>query len=162
MIITQAASCRKLLEGKNDALTLPRRSYDGKELHMDGFYYTENSDGRLFHVRFLYKNGVMFELGSGFYTIKDIKNTLITANFKETKKTKWGIFNIDSNNIKIEQWGEPLGIGSGMRIKIDHGIILNDTTYVVYKMTTSDGRENVRQDTFHFYPYTPKPDSINL
>ncbi len=159
MILLQVSSCDK--ERNDDKLSLPRQNYYGNELKIDGFYYMYSSDYKLMQIKFLYSNGIEYVLGSGFSSIEEIEKILDEGRYKKNSKVSWGIFIISNNEIQSEHWGEPLGLGSGLRTKLDYGLILNDTTYVVYKMTTSDGREKVKNDTFHFYQYSPKPDSIN-
>ena len=69
-------------------------------------------------------------------------------------KQKWGIFKIEGNKIRIENWG----YGELARpVTVSEGSILNDTTYKKIKINNSNANL-----TYHYKQFSPKPDSTNV
>jgi hypothetical protein len=89
-----------------------------------------------------------------------VKTLLSEDRLDRLKKYKdlWGIFNISGNGISLETWR----IMQGNHHSVIHsGAILNDTTFTITKSDFTDSGITDSNDTYHFYPYSPKPDSTN-
>lgn len=139
-----------------EKLTIERQDYTGTALRLDGFYYNKKS---LAHF-FLYRNGVMYYGGSGFGGhFGDMINFYSDAeNYKNDYHLpySWGVFVVNGSEILFERWRSSDAFG-GYPVSRFSGVILNETTLLV-----NFPAESVGQDTFIFYPFSPKPDSLNV
>ena len=149
-----------------EKLDLERKDYLEDKIRLDGFYYSKQD----FKKFFLYKNGIIFNGGSGF---NDVSTVDIVNYYKDSINYKncyilpyyWGVFQIDNkNNIIIESWVSGDAFGRYTTIKFT-GDIFNDTTIilnipVVY--STVRKPKEYRTDTFYFHKFNPKPDSTNI
>jgi hypothetical protein len=142
-------------------LTLPKKAYGGNELKIDGGYYYA-PDGSNYLVYFLYRNGVVLQVGTipaGDFTTLDNKILEISneSRYKETR-IGWGVFNIALNQLSIEKWTTKEPPIPTLKYE---ALILNDSTFIVNKGTLSGEKTNTLNLTFHFRSFTPKPDSTN-
>jgi hypothetical protein len=147
---------------EDDLLRNTREDYLGDNLCLDGFYYYYD-EGKIRGVKFLYRNGVSFEvIGDDKERTKPEEvHTLLTKDRLERlkmDKDMWGIFNIKGNNISLETWR----IMSGNHHSVIYsGAILNDTTFIITKRDHANSGVTNANYTYYFYPYSPKPDSTN-
>lgn len=133
-------------------LKLTRVEYLGKEIKTNGFYYNK----KLFYYFFLFRNGVAL----GFSRANNTEHILSRwerlghdTKFLNNYPPDWGVFQVESSKIKIERWvGGDIG---RYNTKIYQGSILNDSTIILPIIPISAGK----QDTFHFYPTSVRPDS---
>ena len=143
---------------EDDKLSLPLRPYVGNQLQVAGYYYCEKlSQGYAF-----YRNGVILELGGGYYSINELEENLIKY-YNEPSllnhKYRWGIFIIEGHNIKFERL-YPGNINWAAFIR--EGVILNDTTFHITKSYRSNGTEHrAKDEIYRFRRFSPKPDSTN-
>lgn len=139
-----------------EKLSLEKQDYSGNALRLDGVYYNNK---HLAHF-FLYRNGVMFNGGSGFNGhIGDlITYYLNPENYKNAYilPYKWGVFVVNNHDILFEGWHSSDAFGGYPVTRFD-GVILNETTLLI-----NHPAKMIGQDTFYFYPFCPKPDSTNV
>ena len=156
---------------KNSKLSIDRENYDSgiSPLRLDGFYYEKNTfldpqGTEWVTIYFLYNNGVLLNQ-SGIKLNKPSHDIDIKPSSKASRKSTvldWGIFNIQNNTVlEFEKW-EPSS-GGGAKTNIYTAEILNDSTFVVKQVFSHYNNETYTvQDTFHFMPFSPKPDSTNV
>ena len=151
------------LQGEDDKLTLDKRPYVGKELRLDGYYYQVMQTGH-WRVYFLYRDGIILHADDFLPDrLEEKEETFRNGQCYEiAKKYKidWGVFHIDSNEIKFEKWFP--SDGGPLPVYISVGNILNDSTFHISKTQRSNGSEQAidKDWLFHFRPFSPKPDSI--
>ncbi len=162
-MFTILISCRG--ERWDDKLILPLQNYDGSQLKIDGYYYSESPEGRL-SILFFYCNGTSLYGGSPL-TSEIIAKELSFANgeyYNAVKgiKHNWGRFVIDGTSIKREYW--PTSTGGSLEAYTVSGEILNDTTFRFTKSWRSCKPKKVQEfeEVFHFKQFSPKPDSTNV
>lgn len=154
-------SCDKeILE--DDTLTLIKKKYTENQIRTDGYYSCKF--GNIYRIYFLYRDCTIFSGGDVFeYNLQYQEQKYIDGSFFESKKNNklyWGIYNIESSNIKLEKWYP--SSGGGMPVYLHTGTILNDTTFVITKsVRTKTGEEKELNETYHFKQFSPKPDSTN-
>lgn len=142
---------------KDDKLNLVQQDFNGDQLRIDGFYYTEKEsyDGIIYSRYALYKNGIIRYLGAPL----DIDKIFNSGNYK----TDWGIFNIENNNIQFERWYP--SSGGPLETYVRAGIILNDTTFHItesYRLLNGEKTQyRLKDEIYHFKQFSPKPDSTN-
>ena len=73
-------------------------------------------------------------------------------------KSRWGIFSVNRNTIKTEEWST--SVGGGLPTFKCVGITENDTTFRITKYI-DNGKEYPRDYTYHFRKFSSKPDSTN-
>jgi len=161
--------CIKDLFVKDKEFSLKTIPYTENELRIDGYYHKKYND-KYSNVLVFYANGVRFG-GSGVTTTNEIEDELRDPDY--TKKlsnrlTCWGPYEINNNVLRFEYYDI---FGNFWRTCIAHCEILNDTTFIVEKITFSKtGKEvNVEREgsssgmlgEFHFKQFSPKPDSTN-
>ncbi len=150
-MIFSANSCEKIL--KDDELTLKKESYYGDELRIDGYYHQNSSNIEWTRIFFFYHNGIILES----YIENKTGNLEAVTNYS---KSRYGIFNIYSNNIKFEKWYP--SSGGPLPAYIRSGVIINDTTFIINKsIRPQTGEEKELDQTYHFRQFSPKPDSTN-
>lgn len=158
LLLLSFLSCEKFKES-DDVLTLQRQNYFGSDLLINGIYFTvkENFEGSYYQRYALYRNGIIRDLGAA---IEIDSPDILTGN----SKVDWGVFQIHSNVIKFEKWYP--SSGGPLKAYIRAGNILNDTTFVItesYRMHKGKKtEEKVRNETYHFRQFSPKPDSTNV
>jgi hypothetical protein len=157
ILLLNVLSCEKINES-DDVLTLQKQNYFGSDLLLNGIYFTvkENFEGSYYQRYALYRNGIIRDLGAA---IEIDSPDILTGN----SKADWGVFQIYSNEIKFEKWYP--SSGGPLKAYIRAGNILNDTTFVItesYRMHKGKKtEEKVRNETYHFRQFSPKPDSTN-
>lgn len=155
------SSC-KFIFGEDEKLTKRREEYHGRKLRVDGYYYRTSG---VYTIYFLYRNGVIFELGS--YLPAEIQksehsfNNIEMINSIKEKKYSWGIFRIKNDSIEYEKWFP--ANGPSKLVYVRKGKILNDTTFVITQLMRYDGSESEScNEIYHFKKIAIKPDSINV
>ncbi len=157
IMLIHVTSCKKMNEF-DDVLSLQRQNYQGNELFLDGFYYTEteNFEGIIFNRYAFYENGITRYLGSSKLLLEP---NFVSGNAKQT----WGIFQIENGKIKFERWYP--SSGGPLMAFVRSGQVLNDTTFHItesYRMQNGQKTEiRVRDEIYHFQQFSPKPDSTN-
>lgn len=147
---------------EDDKLTLERRPYDGNELRLDGYYYHIMQTGH-WRVYFLYRNGIILDGGDILPSELQLHEEMYRngQHYLGAKnyKISWGVFHIDSNEIKLEKWYP--STGGSLPVCISTGEILNDSTFHITKVQCYDDNDVRYKDWMcHFRPFSPKPDSI--
>lgn len=150
-------NCR-LIIGEDDKLHLKWQDYDGSELRVDGYYYTEsrNSQGKIYPRYFFYRDGVIRYVGA--------TTDLGVANWGNGNyKNVWGVFVIEGDNIQFEQWvSNSLG---ALLTYTSSGKIIDDETFVITEtFRIVDGKKtNIKivNEVYHFKSFTPKPTNVN-
>ncbi len=156
-------SCEKV-----EPFSLVRTEFNTNEVLTNGyFYFIEDNKYKVF---FLNKNGVYVYLES----FEPVSNNLdFEAVLKSTIKIinenkvayHYGVFKISKNQIKIERWLS--GTGGAYPIQILNGEVINDSTIKIlqkigdYKYKKSNKPIFNVNETYHFRPFSPKPDSTN-
>ncbi|MEQ8546280.1 MAG: hypothetical protein RIC03_00125 [Cyclobacteriaceae bacterium] len=133
-------------------LTFERQTYNGKELRMDGFYYSvsSNFEGPLYNIFFYYRSGIYRYAGSSNDSTHFEQEGWLNPN----SRLIWGLFKVDGQQILREQW-------TPEDSWIHRGTILNDTTFQINELQSSSGSVvRFKDDVFHFVEFSPKPDSI--
>ena len=142
---------------KDDELSLSRVPYTGNELRIDGYYY--NNIGSL-NVHFFYRNGIVRYGGGGYKDFEEFEKCVRNSNIPGNSITDWGVFLINSSDIKFERWYSSSGGGAPAYIR--EGKILNDTSFHITVSYRSNGSERREIDElYHFREFSPKPDSTN-
>ncbi len=153
-----------------EPLILNKEAFLGKNLKLNGYYYSVNN--KKIKAFFLYKNGIFFDRiwdGTDKYDLSQINNHILTFfDIEKQYPTQycWGIFKVSNSNIKIERWLS--GNGQAYPTQVLNGEILNDTTIRFYQKigdaTNVKGKKKKLyeiNETYHFRPFSPKPDSTN-
>lgn len=167
LIISCSCCSSKFMESEN--LTLSKKQYLGKELRIDGYYYSEyigfESNDIYLSTYFFFENGVVLYGGATEKTeinkLEEQFKTISWVNATKRYKDGWGLFNIDGNKIMFERW-QPRSPGQPV-VYVYEGEILNDSTFrinVFYRLDGSIRREV--DDIYHFKQFSPKPDSTNV
>jgi hypothetical protein len=155
LLLTTSISCSLLLHGRYGRVPLSISRQDCKPcaLRIDGVYYNK----RYAHF-FLYSNGILSTGGGGFPNLSSLlKHSLDSVVRKDKLDTvfAWGIFQVDSSKVVIEQWvsSDDWGWERYQSSKY-YGEVINDTTLFLSNYLTGP-------DTFRFYAMPVKPDSTN-
>lgn len=151
IVIFFQVSCKKYI---NDKFTLTKTEYNGNQLRIDGYYYSNVYDN-YYNLIFFYKNGVILKKETRFeYIESEIK---VGSNVK----TDWGLFKINNNTIKIEYYIKKMI--EGLPAYIKSGEIIDDTTLVLKKEYRSNDSSNFTEinEIYHFQKLDSKPDSTN-
>lgn len=167
LVLTGCAGC-----GDDDPLSISKTGYTGNQLKIDGYYYggypaNENlKQDAVIDTWFLYRNGVALDGNTIEYQElaaqeNDWKTSEWHSNIKDLKY-HWGVFTIEGNTIQIEKWYPSEKPYSSY---VNKGLILNDTTFLIteqYRMVDGSQTDKViRNETFYFKQFSPKPDSTN-
>jgi hypothetical protein len=140
------SSCKERYEN----LELIREEYKGNELKLNGYYYHQSQKQDFTSYFFLYRNGIVYfgGISDNDLNIVDASITKIPPQSREAR-TNWGVFKINTDDLKIEKWD----IVSGGKIPTNIRMykIENNTTI---KSTNSS-------ETYTFREFSPKPDSTN-
>lgn len=149
-----------------EELTLPKQSYNGSELRIDGYYYLKYypSENEIYYsTYFLFQNGIILYGGAVKETeLSRLENDFISYEWINTVRKHrdfWGVFNIKDDKILFERWypNSPQPVPY-----IREGKILNDTTFHITVLYRPDGSERSElNDIYHFKQFSPKPDSTN-
>ena len=154
LIICMFCSCFKTNEQEDDKLPYSPVPYNGKELRLDGYYYSL-SNGNVGDLFFLYRNGVFCNYGAFDDAnlerieakIRDIK----FVNHLKTLKFRWGVFKIDSVSIQMSGWAP--SSGGPLKVGFLNANLIGDTAFSYVSGSILS--------TFRFRPFSPKPDSTN-
>ena len=150
---------------KDDVLSIQKTPYTGNQLKIDGYYYTMFGT-QVQTIHFLYSNGITADFSGSNENLlaadNYVKDASVIQRIQNTKFS-WGVFLIEGNNIKIEQWHP--SSGGPLRAYVHSGKILNDATFQItesYRMQNGQKKDiSARNETYHFRQYSPKPDSTN-
>jgi hypothetical protein len=148
------SSCDSFIE-EDEELILSREDYTGNQLKLDGIYYKEDVDTTKVIRYALYHNGLVRYLSIS-------PKERIFEDFPDgSRKSNWGVFLIEGDNITIEKWSPgPAANYVGFTRK---GVILNDTTFQILERYFNKSGEGIAvNDIYHFVPFSPKPDSTNI
>ncbi len=163
VIMIYSNSCTKEILS-DDKLSLVKTIYSGNQLRIDGYYFQE-MDNNVYTIYFFYADGTVL-YGGGSFPISEIENHEVEFTSQEwitaVKKSKirWGLFQIEGNNLLFERWYP--SSGGPMPAYIRSGEILNDTTFVITKsVRPKTGEEKELNEVYHFRAFSPKPDSTN-
>jgi hypothetical protein len=164
-MIFSASSCKKVLM-KDEELTIVKSPYEGNQLRLDGYYYSVNEfTNDIGSSYFFYKDGTILHGGGwpyddGFEGLESIFNSVNWQKEIRNNRLNWGLFIVDENEISFERWYP--SSGGAAPVYLLTGEIINDSTFVITKSIRSKtGEEKERNETYHFKPFSPKPDSTN-
>lgn len=128
-------------------------------LKLDG-YYSVSGKGRLY---FFYIDGT-----ASLFSVQekplDINHLMKLDSHPPDIPYLWGVFHLLKDTILIEEWIPSHG-GKSLTER-SYGLLLNDSTFVInnrenaYATKQSELWE-IKKDTFHFFNFFPKPDSLN-
>lgn len=150
----------------DDKLTIPKTPFTGNQLRIDGYYYSLfNNEINTIYVYF--QNGVFQHFGVTKCGLDFDKAELYFSNANSLKVIKnnkyfWGVFLINGDNIKKEEWQPSSG---AFPVYTSEGKILNDTTILftqLYRLQNGQktGLTTINE-TYYFRKFSPKPDSTN-
>ena len=113
---------------------------------------------------FFYRDGTLFSGGDVYENkLNEYEQKYQDGSFFDSKKDNklyLGLFNIDTDIIKIEKWYP--SSGGGMPVYLHSGEILNDTTFVITQsIRPKTGEQKELNEVYHFKEFSPKPDSTN-
>lgn len=150
---------------KDDKLSLGKRPYTGNQLKVNGFYYYI-FENKIYDIHLFYKNGVVADYGSGLNSMDFNKVAEYLGKANETvQRTKysWGLFLVEGNDIKMEQWHP--SSGGPFPAYVRAGKIINDTTFHIlesYRMKEGQKTDvTALNEVYYFHEFSPKPDSTN-
>jgi hypothetical protein len=150
----------------DDELTLNKMSYTGNQLRIDGYYYLFDSQSNTITATyFFYEDGTALHGGGWPYEnqFEGLESNFSAENWQEKikeNKLKWGVFQIEGDEISFERWYPSSGGPTPAYIR--SGEILNDTTFVITKsVRPKTGEEKELNEVYHFRAFSPKPDSTN-
>jgi hypothetical protein len=157
------ASCKVAF---ND-LTMVRIPYDGNELRIDGYYYSNPDSEKRVGIAVFYRNGVCMYIPpmtlKSQNTFDSIENDILLNNAFISRLQSLpdciGVFHINSESINLETWE---AYGKNI-ITLSHFCkILNDTTFLLTKRVNNDTNKSYSlNETYRFKPFSQKPDSTN-
>jgi len=166
-ILMTLMSCKDWLD--DEYYTLEKRPYTGSEIKTNGYFYSHqlkngsNKEG--ISILVFYKDGTAIDFAFDGDNL-EVENDVFKVNplWLKNNKYNWGLFNIESDTIKIERLNSYGTVRAYMYTLV--GIIENDTTICIIREQTStdailDVPFNMNQ-TFHFKEFSPKPDSTNV
>jgi hypothetical protein len=164
-LIVITISCKKLGLCNDEELNLVRKDLNDNTIKTNGFYYrhadTDYRGVKLFETFILYKNGILMLPGTAEYgELNDYITMISKSNVLDTKFV-WGLFEIKNNTIRVNHW---VAAQCGYPALLRTGVIINDTTFVLKKMTRIDSqgtKESDIDEEFHFRQINTKPDSTN-
>ena len=185
LVIVYVSSCNEIRT--EPYLALEQEDYTGTELKTNGYYYCENYypfDEGYSNIYLFYSNGISINTYGTTDTIEQYDITLevfkeIVPIEEEFRNGDWfkdmgddrrtyGLFKIDNSNIKIEHWirQESFHTEKDPSNCTSAGTILNDTTFIITESYHENKRGKtseyfVRDWTYHFKKFSPKPDSTN-
>jgi hypothetical protein len=167
-IVSALLGCEKPadLRKNDDTLAIGKRPYTGKQLKIDGYYYSIYR-GAINVVYVFFQNGVIQTFGVSDYGMdfskveRDFTDPQVMATMQNNKYW-WGDFAIDTNSIKIEHWQPSNG---AFPVYTNEGTILNDTTFTLttlYRLVNGQQKYvTAINEIYYFKKYSPKPDSTN-
>jgi len=159
--------------GKLRHLTMPKTSYWGDELRIDGYYYSnsysyfslDGNDPVYKDVALLYRDGfcihTLVKVSQATQdTLNYIENEVLLNDILTTKMKNEpyhiGAFRIIYPDITMEIWELRDAIFT------HHGKILNDTTFIINKRRSNRTGKIIQENLiYRFVQFGPKPDSTN-
>lgn len=163
-------SCEKINPCRQFAeLSVEPLVSDDTPLRLDGYYYPSPEDSNQLLVAgydffLLYANGVVYGgFGASFQDIESSLRDNPAEIVNYDLPIDWGVANVQSDSIQIEHWFPQT---CGRPSAIYRGSVVDDTTFVIDQMQFKDIHSEVSEPsslfkTFHFRPFSPKPDSTN-
>ena len=130
------------------------------QFRMDGMYLWNNKNSEysqliyFFQNGYYYKFGILYEEGTECYPI-----------FSDMRARPWafGCFIIENNILKLQHFNTGYTESGGFGVSEDWGEIINDTTIHLFKRKYNwNGKEDKKDETYHFRHCENKPDSINI
>ena len=161
-IVLTSSSCNEEFQ----ELMMSRTPYNGDELRIDGYYYSDATSSDLVGLGVFYRDGVCIHFlfkPETADTLNFIENEfLLNAEFIENAKNRpnWiGVFNINGTSLDYETFETARNTNT----RSYFAEIINDTTFVLQKevdnLTGNIFEENI---TYRFKEFSPKPDSTNM
>jgi hypothetical protein len=167
-----------------EPLSLQKEKFKGNNLKVNGYYYIFKTkeegytlNEKKYNTFFLFNDGVYFG-GKGLSTPTFNTSRLDSLDIVVKKKVEnqgkyeplqyqWGVFKITDSEIVIERWVTASG-GGTYPTQMLIGVIKNDTTIHFHTLVGAhpvnyNSKKKVLQidETYHFRPFSPKPDSTN-
>jgi len=144
--------------------SIKRENYNGNEIKMDGYFYTDNSGkSSTTSIQFFYRNGVVLSGGRySLHNLDSIESEIINgALFDMDNKRSWSPFKIKNDTLITEYLYENppscqlLTAKSFFEIK-------NDTTIILKRVSQAAYKDQEYNQIWHFKQFFPKPDSTNI
>ena len=150
-------------------IRIPQQEYTGTELRIDGYYKSElipESTGSSVGLTVFYEDGTcIHNISSEKLTESSIEEGLLrNAEFINKLTTipgGIGLYQISEDSLTFEIWSA----GSvAISTLTAYCTILNDTTFVLSYMMNNrlNSPTSLSDVTFHFVPYSPKPDNTTI
>ncbi len=167
LFLCLSSNCKKEGILTDDELSIPKKEFSGNQLRIDGYYYQKYGNPERLMIYFMYRNGILLYGGGGYEMgkINEFEQEIQTQqaiNKIRGLKFCWGVFDINSINIKFERWYPSEGT---LPSYVRSGTILNDTTFVIsesYRFQNGEKTDaQTENETYHFKKFSPKPDSTN-
>ena len=160
-----SSGCAKI-RLNDDNLSIARANFIGKQLRIDGYFYT-NFEDKMQSLSFFFENGIFLDIGGNEIDYDEAKNYVINQFINKKShldsKLGWGVFKIDNDYIAFERW---YGYAKPYKAFVRAGKILNDTTFVItesYRVINGERKEiRSKNEMYHFKKFSPKPDSTNV
>ena len=155
--LTFLVSCSK----ESQDAVLSSVSYTGDELKINyGLYGRVTSDSTGLEVYFLYRNGHLIVGGYPNWEELEEFRRRGWPGYPGAGKTSYGIFEINDEGIIIEEYFR--SNDGPLKTVVSSGTILNDSTFHIHSIENNFYDKTIDVDqTFKFYPFSPKPDSTN-
>lgn len=154
-IILEVCSCQMFF-GKDESLSQRPTNNRTNKIKLSGYFYVEFSE--MVVIYFLNENGTIFQ-ASGFPKSewKESEESLgsnskIAANLRYN----WGVYRIKEDSIQFERWYPS---ERPYKTAMSKGIILNDSTFTITEVVSSNGSFSSVNEVYRFRRFTPKPDS---
>lgn len=142
-------------------ISMTQTQNETNALRLDGIYLHEDSLN-IVDMFFLYQDGTILSRGSIQKNKLESKLAQLEISTDEKYKSMkflWGRYTIVREKIKIEKWAIS---DKPYRVYIKEGQILNDSTFVINKLSNAKGKllRNMTE-TYRFRKTGSKPDSNN-
>ena len=160
-VIAILSSCKRILNcEEKEKYTFSKTTYSGNLLKTNGYFYNNT-----FSIIIIYLNGVLIDdKRSNYSNTLDIENDMTSGTYYRKIKNdiyRWEIFYINNHQIKSEGFSSKSGITCMYQVISTYELI-NDSTLLLTNEINLDGSESkLKNDTFHFKQFSPKPDSTN-
>lgn len=157
LVLTSAfVACKKLNLCEDDNLSMPKTTFTGNQLRIDGIYHATFENDSSFALLVFYANGLFLTSTETNTSLSAIEAQMIDGSFYEKKKnakTNWGLYQVD-NGLTTEGWKKTPGCYPALQLT---GEIINDSTITIGNLMLKDNLSL----TYHFKSFQPKPDSTN-
>jgi hypothetical protein len=155
-------ACHSMTTGNEERET---DKVENTSVRLNGYYYSLNAFGSLETppVYYFYQDGVMLSIGaiakSKLINAYEYRPDSISLQKIRNWQPSWNTYEILGDSIVIH-WHATQG--GEIYVYPRKGVILNDSTFVITKITTSRGMENLKDpEIFNFVRSEFKPDSTN-